>query len=137
MTPSSPTRRSSDLRGRLLSAAQGTRRAHQRIGGCRRVIGDRMRQDRGVRLGMRHVETAAERVAQLMMQGDRRRNQYHACEPGSAKRLRPRAAVATSVREQGAAGGKRSYRTEENTSELQTLRRIEYDDDCRKKIRAS
>src|SRR3546814_13063758 len=60
------------------------------FGGCRRVIGDRMRQDRGVRLGMRHVETAAERVAQLMMQGDRRRTQYHACEPASVKRLRPR-----------------------------------------------
>src|SRR3546814_4091251 len=83
----------------------------------RRVIGDRMRQDRGVRLGMRHVETAAERVAQLMMQGDRRRTQYHACEPASVKRLRPRLVV----------------RSEEHTSELQSLMRISYAVFCLKK----
>src|SRR3546814_7751501 len=75
----------------------------------RRVIGDRMRQDSGVRLGMRHVETAAERVAQLMMQDDRRRTQYHACEPASVKRLRPRLVVAPIFREPGEALVKRSY----------------------------
>src|SRR3546814_10828417 len=58
---------------------------------------------------MRHVETAAERVAQLMMQGDRRRTQYHACEPASVKRLRPRLVVAPIFREPGEALVKRSY----------------------------
>src|SRR3546814_9112834 len=81
----------------------------------RRIIGDRMGQHGGVGLRMRHVEGAAQRVAELVVQRDARRAQDAAGEPAAIERVR----------------------SDEHTSELQSLMRHSYAVFCLKKKRTT
>src|SRR6266436_8651913 len=68
----------------------GTERASHAADGDRRVssvIGDRMRQDHGVRLGVRKAESTAQHVTQLVMKRHPYRSEAGSADPGSEQSI--------------------------------------------------
>ena len=64
----------------------------------RRVVGQRVRQHDGVRLRVRQVEAAAQRVAQLVVQRHADRRQHRAAQPGAIQRVAARLAGRAAAR---------------------------------------
>jgi hypothetical protein len=68
--------------------AEGAGRARKCVGRERRVVGDRVGKDDRVRLGVREIERAAERVAELVVQTHADRSEDAAGEPRAVACLR-------------------------------------------------
>ena len=83
-------RRARAARIAAVGVTERPRDARHRLRRSRRVVGQRMRQHHGVRLGMRQVEAAAERVAQLVVQAHADVAE-HACRTATRHRARRRA----------------------------------------------
>src|SRR6266853_846575 len=79
-----------------LRSMVGTERASHAADGDRRVssvIGDRMRQDHGVRLGVRKAESTAQHVTQLVMKRHPYRSETGSADPGSEQSVGASVAV--------------------------------------------
>ncbi len=90
-----------------ISGVQRGRDAAHRLGRRFGVVGGGVGQDDGMHLGVRQIEGAAERVAQLVVQGEADRAERRGAQPGAVERIAARGDISRIGHDARQAAGQR------------------------------